>query len=262
MSVEQSPATGQSANGATRPKVAVVTGGAQSIGQAHAVRLAEDGHSVVIADVSPAEETEAMVRDAGQDAFSGQCDVSSAESVDAFAKTVLERHGHVDILVHNAGIYPIVAFEEMSWEEWRRVMDINLDSLFHLTRAFLPGMREAGWGRIVVMASTTFHNGTPGLVAYTASKGGVIGFVRSLAAEVGEAGITINALAPSIVRTKGTEAGPQEEMGIFDMLRQTQAIKRTQVPADLVGAMSFLTSDDSAFMTGQTMIVDGGWVRT
>ncbi len=245
-----------------RRRVAVVTGGAGGIGQAYARRLAADGHAVVVADLADADETERLVREDGGQIVSRRCDVSSADSVRALAEDALERHGHVDVLVHNAGIYPIAPFEQTDWETWRRVMDVNLDSLFHLTKAFLPGMREAGWGRIVVMASTTFHDGTPGLAAYTASKGGVIGFVRSLAAEVGEHGVTVNAIAPGIVRTPGTLAGPQQELGIFDMLRQSQAIKRTQLPEDLVGALSFVASDDAAFMTGQTLVVDGGWVRS
>ncbi len=246
----------------TRRRVAVVTGGAAGIGQAYARRLAADGHAVVVADLAAADETERLVREDGGSVSSARCDVGSAESVRDLADGVLERHGHVDVLVHNAGIYPIAPFEDTDWATWRRVMDINLDSLFHLTKAFLPGMREAGWGRIVVAASTTFHDGTPGLAAYTASKGGVIGFVRSLAAEVGDHGITVNAIAPGIVRTPGTLAGPQEELGIFEMLKQSQAIKRTQLPEDLVGALAFVTSDDAAFMTGQTLVVDGGWVRS
>jgi len=263
MSSEASTLVGTAAHPPeTRRRVAVVTGGAAGIGQAYARRLAADGRAVVVADLAPAEETERLVREDGGEITSGVCDVSSAESVRAFADDVHERHGRVDVLVHNAGIYPIVPFLQTDWATWRRVMDVNLDSLYHLTQAFLPGMVEAGWGRIVVMASTTFHDGTPGLTAYTASKGGVIGFVRSLAGEVGEHGVTVNAIAPSIVKTPGTLAGPQQELGIFDMLKQTQAIKRTQLPEDLVGALSFVTSDDAAFMTGQTLVVDGGWVRS
>ena len=242
-------------------RIAVVTGGAAGIGQAFAHRLALDGHRVAIADVAGAEETEDLVRRAGSAAFSMRCDVADGASVAAFADAVRERFGRCDVLVANAGIYPIAPFDEVTWEDWRRIMSVNLDSLFHLTKALLPAMREAGWGRIVVMASNGFHTGIPDLTPYVASKGGVIGFVRSLAGEIGDDGVTINALAPSLTRTAGTLAGPHEELGWFHRVAAMQAIKRTQEPADLTGALSFLVSDQAAFITGQTLAVDGGAVR-
>lgn len=242
-------------------RVAVVTGGAQSIGQAVARRLARDGHRVAIADVLDASETVGLIADAGGEAFGGECDIASRESVSAFADEVADRFGRVDVLVASAGIYPVIDFADLTWEDWRRVQSVNVDSLFHLTKAFLPGMIANGWGRIIAVSSTTFHTGTPRFVAYTTSKAGVIGFVRSLATEVGDDGVTVNAVAPSIVRTKGTEAGPQGPLGYFEVTRQLQAIKRTQEPEDLVGAISFFASDDSAFITGQTLPVDGGLTR-
>lgn len=258
-SAEQRPAPRTS--GERPSRVAVVTGGAAGIGQAFAQRLARDGHAVAIADRVAADETENLVREAGGEVFAGRCDVSDAESVARYAQRVSERLGRVDILVHNAGIYPLGSFEDTDWATWRRIMDVNVDSLFHLSQAFLPGMKEAGWGRIVVMASVAFHAGSPGAVAYTASKGGVIGFVRSLAAEVGEHGITVNAIAAGLVRTPGTLAGPQEEMGLFETVVAAQAIKRETRPEHLAGALSFLASDDAAMVTGQTLPVDGGLVR-
>lgn len=243
------------------PKVAVVTGGAAGIGLAFARRLAQDGRAVAIADLGPADDIAEEITQMGGQAFSMTCDVSDAPSVSRYARAVLDRFGHVDVLVHNAGIYPLGNFDDLDWETWRRIMEVNLDSLFHLSKAFLPGMRERGWGRIVAMASNTFHAGIPGMVAYVASKGGVIGFVRSLAAEVGEDGITVNAIAPSLVRTPGTSTGVHEDLGLFETVASAQAIRRSELPADLVGAISFLTSDDAAFITGQTLVVDGGWVR-
>jgi NAD(P)-dependent dehydrogenase (short-subunit alcohol dehydrogenase family) len=242
-------------------RVAVVTGGGASIGQACAARLARDGHRVAIADIAPADESEAMIRDAGGECFAAHCDISSGESVAAFAEQVLERFGRCDVLLACAGIYPVANLSETSWEDWRRVMSTNVDSLFHLAQAFVPGMVERGWGRVIAISSTVFHTGTPRFVAYTTSKGAVIGFVRALATEVGDSGVTVNSIAPSLTRTKGTLAGPQGELGWFEFTRELQAIKRTQEPADLVGAVSFFASDDAAFITGQTLPVDGGLTR-
>ena len=242
-------------------RTAVVTGAAAGIGQAYAQRLAEDGANVVIADIADGAETVALVEEAGTAAIAAECDVSSAEDVAALAAAARERFGTVDILVHNAGIYPIQEFDAMTFEEWRKVLSVNLDSAFHLCHELLPGMREQKWGRVIVISSNTFHAGIGGMSHYVASKGGLIGFLRSLAAEVGEEGVTVNGLAPSLVRSKGTIEGPHEELGLFEFVAQGQAIKRTEEPKDLVGACSFLASDDAAFITGETLCVDGGWVR-
>lgn len=242
-------------------RVAVVTGGAVSIGQALAVRLAADGHRVAIADLAPASDTQRMIDQAGGEAEGFICDVSSGASVAELADGVKTRFGGCDVLVANAGIYPVASFLETSWETWRQIMDVNLDSLFHLAQAFLPEMINRGWGRIVATATNGFHTGLPGLTPYVASKGGVIGFVRSLAGEVGGDGVTVNAIAPSLTRTEGTTKGPHEELGLFEFTQNLQAIHRTGTPADLAGAVSFLASDDAAFITGQTLAVDGGLVR-
>jgi NAD(P)-dependent dehydrogenase (short-subunit alcohol dehydrogenase family) len=244
-------------------RVAVVTGGAASgsIGQACAVRLAHDGHRIAIADIASAQETESMIARAGGECFSAPTDISDAASVGAFADAVAERYGRCDVLLACAGIYPVAHLSETDWDLWRRVMSVNVDSLFHLSKAFVPGMVERGFGRVIAISSTVFHTGTPRFAAYTASKGAVIGFVRALATEVGEAGVTVNSIAPSLTRTQGTMAGPQEELGWFDFTRELQAIKRTQEPSDLVGAVSFFASDDAAFITGQTLPVDGGLTR-
>ena len=239
-------------------KLAVVTGAAAGIGQAISARLARDGFDIAIADIAPADETVALVEQAGRSALAVPTDVASLEQVDAFAARVLERWERCDVLVANAGIYPLIPFTETTPEIWRRVMGINLDSLFFTTRAFLPGMRAAGWGRIVAIASNTFFLGVPNHAAYVASKGGMIGFVRSLATEIGNEGVTVNAIAPNLTRTKGTEEGPHTELGIFEFARQGQAIQRTQLPEDIVGTVSFVVSDEAAFMTGQTLVIDGG----
>jgi NAD(P)-dependent dehydrogenase (short-subunit alcohol dehydrogenase family) len=243
-------------------RVAVVTGAAAGIGQALANRLAADGMRVAIADLEPAEETLASVEAAGSEGFAERCDISDGDSVAAFAATVKERFGRADVLVCNAGIYPIAGFDDWSWEQWRAVMSVNVDSLFHLTKAFLPAMREAGWGRIVAAASNGVYSGIPNLTPYVASKGAVVGFVRSLAGEIGADGVTINAYAPSLTRTRGTTVtGPHEKIGLFEKVMEEQAIPRTQVPEDVAGLVSFLASDAAGFITGQTIPVDGGAVH-
>jgi NAD(P)-dependent dehydrogenase (short-subunit alcohol dehydrogenase family) len=251
----------ESSRSEPRERVAVITGAAAGIGQALAQRLAGDGLGIAIADVAPAEETLELVRARGVEAFAAACDVASADSVAAFAAAVQERFGRCDVLIANAGIYPMASFDDYTWEQWRAVMSINVDSLFHLTKAFLPGMRAAGWGRIVAAASNGFYSGLPNLTPYVASKGAVVGFVRSLSREVGLDGITVNAYAPSLTRTKGTQEGPHEELGLFEIVTGEQAIKRTQVPDDIAGLVSFLASEAAGFITGQTIPVDGGAVH-
>jgi NAD(P)-dependent dehydrogenase (short-subunit alcohol dehydrogenase family) len=242
-------------------RTAVVTGGAAGIGQAYAQRLAAEGARIVVGDIADASETVALVEEAGSEGFGVRCDVTSAEDVAAMREAAESRFGHVDILVHNAGIYPVSMFADITFEQWRRVMSVNLDSMFHVCHELLPGMRARGWGRVVCISSTTFHAGAPGMAHYVASKGGLIGFVRALSSEVGDEGVTVNAIAPSLVRSKGTTEGPHEAMGLFDAIASQQAIKRTQQPADLVGTVSFLASEDAAFLTGQTLVVDGGWMH-
>ncbi|MBV9423136.1 MAG: SDR family oxidoreductase [Solirubrobacterales bacterium] len=240
-------------------RVAVVTGAASGLGRAYAARLSAEGAHVCIADIADASETVRLVEDAGGSGWCADCDVSSQDSVGKFAAQVHDRHGRCDILVNNAGIYPVVPFEDTSFEIWRRVIAINLDGTFLMCKAFLPGMRERGYGRVVNIATTIPWLTVGDFSAYSASKMGVIGLTRALATEYGTHGVTVNAAAPSLVRTATTEAGPQAEM--FDAVAQAQAIKRTQQPVDMVGAIAFLASDDAAFLTGQTIVVDGGLVR-
>jgi NAD(P)-dependent dehydrogenase (short-subunit alcohol dehydrogenase family) len=250
-----------------KDKVAVITGAANGIGQAFAKRLAEDGVHVAIADVSDGGDTVRLVEAAGRNALAVVCDVSKEEAVAAMARQVQAKFGHVDIVVNCAGIFPQQDFATMTFADWRKVLTINLDGTFLVTSAFMPGMRARKWGRVVSMASSTFGSVTTGFSHYVASKGGIIGFTRGLSGEVAADGVTVNAIAPGLTRSPGALARkPRPGFATmddeFNAVASLQAIKRVEVTDDLVGAVSFLTSDDSAFMTGQTLNVDGGRVRT
>lgn len=237
---------------------AVITGAATGIGQAYAQRLAADGFDIAVADVGDASETRAIVEAAGRKFFSAKVDVTSPASTAEFAAEVEKTLPPVTALVNNAGIYPWKPFAETDYDLWRKVISVNLDGPFLMCKAFVPGMIERGYGRIVNVASTTFWLNTTQMTSYVASKGGVIGFTRALAGEVGASGITVNVIAPGLTNTKSMR-GENEE--IFDYLPKVQAIPRVIEPSDIVGVISFLCSKDSSFVTGQTIAADGGNVR-
>ena len=242
-------------------KVAVITGAAAGIGQAYARRLAEDGARIVVADIADGDETAGQVRQAGGEALVVRCDVSSPDEVAKLGAAVKSRFGQCDILVNNAGIYPMCPFDEMTFDQWHHVLAVNLDSMFLCAKEFVPGMKARRWGRMVNIASNTFATGPLHIVHYVASKGGVVGFTRALATELAPFGITVNAIAPGLTKSPGTTVTNPRPDERWAMVAGNQAIKRAETPEDLVGTMSFLTSDDAAFLTGQTLYVDGGWVR-
>lgn len=233
-------------------RVAVVTGAARGIGQAIAVKLAAHGARLVLLDIEQAHDTAGML--AG-DSLIVTGDVTSAADWERIDQQVQQRFGRTDIVVNNAGIGSPKLIDELDWEQWKKTFSINLDAHFLSAKQFVPQMRKNNWGRFVNISSNSIGLAIPGMSHYMASKMGVIGFVRGLANDVADFGITVNAVLPSITNTRLTREMPEQEK------RQTwqhQAIKRFAEPEDIAGSVCFLTSDDAAFITGQALPVDGG----
>ena len=240
-------------------RVAVITGAASGLGPTYARRFAQDGADVVLVDLLSAQEVAAEVEALGRRALVRVCDVSDAEQVAELGAAVEDTFGRADILFNNVGISPFTAFEEMTHEQWRQVLTVNLDSLFLMTQTFLPMMKRDGYGRIINVSSGVGWTLALNLVHYTTSKMGVVGFTRALATELGPLGITVNAVSPGLVWTPAL--GERYSQESFDRSVELQAIKRSQTPEDLAGVVSFLASEDARFVTGQTISVDGGMVR-
>jgi NAD(P)-dependent dehydrogenase (short-subunit alcohol dehydrogenase family) len=242
-------------------KVAIVTGGAMGIGKAIAGRLARDGAAVVIADLRKFDQAAAEVaRASGSRTLGLQVDVSSETEVARMAEETLKALGRIDILVNNAAVFSSIKlrpFEEIPIGEFRRVMEVNILGVWLCCRACVPHMRKGGYGRIVNLASGAPLKGLPLFLHYIASKGAVIAMTRSLAREAGKDGITVNALAPGFTLSENV-AGDEAHRRAGDAAKATRAIARDETPEDLVGTVSFLASEDAAFITGQTLVVDGG----
>lgn len=244
-----------------RGKIALVTGGSQGLGRAYAERLAAEGATVLVVDIQPDNGvTDHLLAQGAEAAEFHQLDLARSGDVMQFIETVIARHGRLDILVNNAGISSPCSYENTDLEYLRKVLTTNVEAAFLLCKGFAGSMMENRYGRIINIASTTLNLVMPDGLAYIMSKGAIVGMTRALATELGSYGITVNCIAPGLVRTPATEGARQGDE-FFEGFAQMQAIKRPAVPQDLAGAMSFLASDDAAFITGQTLIVDGGMTR-
>jgi 3-oxoacyl-[acyl-carrier protein] reductase/pyridoxal 4-dehydrogenase len=237
-------------------RVAIVTGAGQGIGRAIAEKLSQEGASVVVADINTDTATKTAADIGG---LAHTVDVSNEEQVAGLVNATISNYGKVDVLVNDAAIVPFVPWDDLDFAEWRRIMSVNLDGVYLTSRAVYPHMKEAGYGRIVNIASNVIVAGTPNLAHYVAAKGGVFAFTRALATELGRYGITVNAVAPGLTASEGVLASPHAEA--FDFVVSLQAIPRRAVPADIAPAVAFLASEEAAWVTGAMIVADGGHTR-
>jgi 3-oxoacyl-[acyl-carrier protein] reductase len=243
-----------------KDKVIIVTGGANGIGRLYCEHFHREGARLLIADVD-LKSAEALARllnnkKKNHRAVSLKVDVTSEKDTQKMVRKAIKTFGRIDVLLNNAGTYPHVEFENITFEAWKRVIGVNLDSIFLCSKAVLPEMKNQRSGKIINVATNLVWVGLPAMVHYIAAKSGIVGFTRSLSREVGAYGITVNAIAPGAV----IPAGLLDEVSIrrVQMIVDHQCIKRPQRPDDLMGPVIFLASSDSDFISGQILTVDGG----
>jgi NAD(P)-dependent dehydrogenase (short-subunit alcohol dehydrogenase family) len=244
-------------------RIAIVTGGNGGIGLGMARGLARAGAHVVVAGRNAAKSADAVreLERVGGQASSVTVDVADEVAVSRLMESVRTRHGRLDILINNAGLYASLEmrpFTEIPLEEWRQVMDVNVASMFLMAREVVPVMRARGGGRIVNISSGTPFRGVPFLLHYVTSKGAIVAFTRALAKELGKDGILVNCVAPGFTMSAGVEAHPEVIEKLRDVSIGARTIQRDQLPEDVVGAVVYLCGPGSAFVTGQTIVIDGG----
>jgi len=243
-------------------KIAIVTGAAQGIGATYAKALANEGAKVVLTDIhdckSVANEITGTYQ--GSETLTLITDVSDEKSTQEMAEKTLARFGNIDILVNNAAIFGTLIpgrFEDIDVTEWDRLMAVNVKGSWLCTKAVSPTMGQNGYGKIINIASGTLYKGTPGLLHYVSSKGAIIAMTRVLSRELGEDGICVNTISPGLTMSENVLNSENWMVG-RDINKETRALKSYQTPEDLVGTLIFLASEESDFMTGQSMVVDGG----
>ena len=241
-------------------RAAIITGAGRGIGAAYAKSLAGEGARVVVSDIIDTDNTVNIIRQAGGEAIGVHCDVLDKGQVDDMVGAAIDAFGKVDVMVTNAALFADLkqkSFLDIDEDEWDRVMQINTRGVFTCAKAVVPDMKKRNYGKIVNIASGTVFKGTPMMLHYVSSKGAMVAFTRSLARELGDFGICVNALAPGLTMSEKVVDDVQWA-NVKAANAQTRAFKRDEMPEDLVGAMLFLCSSDSDFMTGQTILVDGG----
>ena len=238
-------------------RVVVITGAAGGVGSVLVERFLANDDVVIATDATIGGlERLSATHPVGDRLLTVVADVASEADALSVAEAARNHFGRVDVLINCAGFFPIVLFEEMTTGDWSRVIDVNLTGTFLMTHAMLPLMTGHGWGRVINFGSASVFEGTPGQAHYVAAKAGIVGFSRSIARELGQYGITVNVITPGLTVTAAVR--DHFPAAILDAQRQRRAIQRDEVPADLVGPVFFLASEDAAFMSGQTLNVDGG----
>jgi 3-oxoacyl-[acyl-carrier protein] reductase len=248
-----------------KDKVAIITGSGQGLGKAYALAYVKEGAKVVIAEINleNAEKVAKEITDAGGEAMAVKVDVSNSENTKAMAEKTMEKFGQIDILINNASIYYGLEnkpLETITEEEWDRSYSVNVKGTWLCIKAVLPYMKEAGAGKIINISSGSWIAGAPMLLHYTTSKAAIAGMTRCTAREVGMNGITVNTITPGYVLTEASKTMKNKPPGADEMVAQMTALGRNEGTDDVVGTAVFLASADADFITGQNIVVDGGWV--